>query len=305
MLTACLLLLPTLSTPHEDLAKEAAAVIEARCARCHGEGSEDQKAMRYWADAHDLTASLEVEFLLAAGDPGASDLWLVMEEGSMPPADSPEAPMPAEEVQLVQRWIEAGAVPPAAQPESPQEPETQAAEGQAEPEQAATAVETEDPGSPSGRLHPLLVHFPIALLTAALLAELLSILRLGQLRGTVRFCIWTGFLGAFAASWLGWSLADLQNPSGSRFDLTEKHRWYAVATLAAAFLSLIAVELRHRRESPGLLGRLAPLLLLLTGFLVSWAGHLGGKLSYGRDWLQGALPPQILQAMEWLDTNLP
>ena len=56
-----------------------------------------------------------------------------------------------------------------------------------------------------GRFHPALVHFPIALLCAAAIAEiLLAITGLGLFREAVRFCVWGGALGAVGAGLLGW-----------------------------------------------------------------------------------------------------
>lgn len=306
------------AAPSDDLALRARAVLETYCLRCHGPSNESPKAVRDWSDASDLALTIE-DGLVFAGEPENSDLWLVIEEGSMPPADAPEGAVPAAEAELVKRWIEAGAVVPDPLPEPAPEPAS-AASSQSQPAGSATppvgsssfpvpppqtSVSEVDPGSPLGRLHPLVVHFPIALLTVAFLAELLSLVRLGKHRGTVRFCLWVGVLGAAAASWLGWALGDLQPRSGSSGQLMERHRWYAVATLAVATLGLIATEIRARRSKPGAIGTLAPLLLLLGTLLVSWTGHLGGKLSYGVDWLDATLPQQIEGALDWLEERLP
>lgn len=300
--------------PIDDLAPQARAVLETYCLRCHGPSEESPKAVRYWANASDLASAVE-EGLVFAGEPENSDLWLVIEDGSMPPADSPEGAVPADKAELVRRWIEAGASlpePPAAQPA--EEPAPAAAGIQQDERATGSSFPVPPPkddgpevdaGSPLGRLHPLVVHFPIALLTVAFLAEVLSLVRLGKHRGTVRFCLWVGVLGAFAASWLGWALGDLQPRSGSSGQLMERHRWYAVGTLGVAVLALIAAELRARRKNAGLLGSLAPLLLLLGSLLVSWTGHLGGKLSYGVDWLDATLPQEIEGALDWLEDRLP
>ena len=125
-----------------------------------------------------------------------------------------------------------------------------------------------------GHFHPLVVHFPIALLSVALLAEALALLlKKAELKIAATFCYTMGALSALPSSAFGWLLAASTSHRG---DELMYHRWLGVSV---AVLSLLL--LRPFYTKPGL--RL-PILLLLAG-LAGATGHLGGSLSYGSDWL--------------------
>lgn len=121
-----------------------------------------------------------------------------------------------------------------------------------------------------GRLHPLAVHFPVALMAAAGLAEVLSVAR-RQVSWSFagRYCIVLGATGAALAVPLGW-LAAGPPPVDA---LTEWHRWLGIATFAtgagAALLARTAHRLAYR------------VLLFGSVALVAATGHLGGALTHG------------------------
>ena len=134
-----------------------------------------------------------------------------------------------------------------------------------------------------GKLHPLLVHFPIGLILAAAAAELVAI-HTGRAdwrtiaAANVRAGAAMGALTAIA----GWGLAssDLVEPSR----LLAWHGWIgaagAVGAIGAALLSIGA----HDRTR----GRCVAYRAALFGAagLVALAGHLGGTLVWGADFLR-------------------
>jgi uncharacterized membrane protein len=132
-----------------------------------------------------------------------------------------------------------------------------------------------------GRFHPLVVHFPIALLIASAVAE-----ALGALRGrtsysqTARFCLTFGTFGAVVAAALGWALA---YGHGYPKDLVQPlflHRWIGTSTAALAVLTWFLSRSENARNSPR---HRALLALLVVG--VSVAGHYGATLIYGPGYL--------------------
>ncbi len=137
-----------------------------------------------------------------------------------------------------------------------------------------------------GKAHPLLVHFPIALVWAAVLAEGLSLFRPRQgLDAVVRFSLRLATLGA-----LGAVVSGLVRASEAEF-LPEvaatavQHRNLGLVCLVGCIL-LTAAERRARRsKSARWRWTLRAGLLLLAG-LVSFAAHLGGTLVYGLDYWQ-------------------
>lgn len=269
----------------DDLGKAAATLLGSRCSSCHGPDSKEPRAVRAWPDATDLAATVANEDLVVPGDPDDSTLLFVIADGEMPPSDSGVTPLSTEETALITQWIEAGAPMPA-----PAESVDVAVEGE---EPAATPGSTEPtksevkaPKAKSagwmkkpvpkwlGHFHPLVVHFPLGLLTAALLAELLSrAMKKRELQSAASFCYTLGALAAVPSVAFGWLLAASTSNHG---DELTYHRWLGVGTAALALLLL-----RPFYVKPGL--RL-PILLLLSA-LAGATGHLGGSLVYGSEWL--------------------
>ena len=141
-----------------------------------------------------------------------------------------------------------------------------------------------------GRLHPLLLHFPIALATcAAVIALGRWILRRDEVSSPiVGFCLWTALITGMAAAWSGWTLAEALG-DGS---LTESlHRWFAISGLGVIATACVLRILKDRRG-----GRYVPASLIATvmaGATMATAGHFGGTMLWGKGWV---LAP-LLQAM--------
>jgi len=277
--------------PRVDLAAEAAAVLRARCFPCHGPDSTERKAVRAWRNALDVAGTIE-EGLLEPGDPDNSELWELVVEGDMPPDDSESGPLTEDERALLRRWIEAGApaaeagageARPAAQDGPPdgagEEPDAVPDAGPDEAEEAeAKGAGAAFAWTELGVLHPLLVHFPIALLLAAVGSEILVGLGAKKLRATSRFCAFLGLLGSVAAGAAGWLLAETQRAQ----DVVETHRWLAVATGACALLFVLSLEAQSRGRGSRFLH---VLFVVATALLVTLTGHWGGMTSYGEGYL--------------------
>jgi len=133
-----------------------------------------------------------------------------------------------------------------------------------------------------GRLHPLLVHFPIALVLVAVAAEAAAtVTGRSRFRDAAVLNLRIGAALAFAAALAGWWLA-----RPVRWDvasLLEWHRWLgtsaALVALVAAMTSIGLASASPRRVAAY---RIA---LLVAGALVAAGGHLGGLLVWGTDFL--------------------
>jgi len=130
-----------------------------------------------------------------------------------------------------------------------------------------------------GKFHPPLVHFPIALLTAAAVAELLR-LATGKpaFDAISRFCIWFGALTAVAAGILGWFLVGFRFTDASWVMMM--HRWIGTFTVACAGLVLVLSEMsrppaRHRTQV------WFRVTLFVAAALVSVTGFFGGAVAFG------------------------
>lgn len=131
-----------------------------------------------------------------------------------------------------------------------------------------------------GRLHPLMVHFPIGLLLVALLLELMDWRRKSAaLRDATAIVTWVGAGSALLAVVFGLLLADSEDASGTSFEI---HKWSGIATMTLAVAATFALRSRNRS--------LFRSLLFVTVFGVSFAGHYGAMLTHGDDYLSSVLP---------------
>jgi uncharacterized membrane protein len=132
-----------------------------------------------------------------------------------------------------------------------------------------------------GRAHPVLLHAPLGLLPALFLFEFGPLLlRRDVPRGSVlTLAVLTGLTGAAAAA-SGFVLGGEQE--GGEL-LTQHKTWGLVLGGLCLLLPLLA--LRARR------GAFRLLLLAAIGVMVP-AGHLGGSITHGRDFLFEPLSPR-------------
>jgi mono/diheme cytochrome c family protein len=259
-----------------DLAAEVRAVFTARCAGCHGPNLARPKGrFGYVLDLARVAGDPEK---VVPGSPSESELWELVRRGEMPPADSPTGPPTARQKEVIREWIAAGA-PSAAS--SPAPNRTSIAPP---PEEAEAGLAAEAPGQRFlrwiGKFHLLLLHFPIALLVAAAVAEGWSVVRASRVPGpAVRFCVLLGAVAAVATAALGWLHALGGYGAGLPRILT-LHRWLGTAAGLGAVVTAVFCERDARR---GVRSRLTRVLLFGTALLVGLAGHLGGTLAHGED----------------------
>jgi uncharacterized membrane protein len=132
-----------------------------------------------------------------------------------------------------------------------------------------------------GRFHSPVVHFPIALLTAAAVAELLR-LATGRpaFDDVSRYCVWFGALTAVVAGVLGWFWGQFRLTDASAAMMT--HRRLGTSTVAGAVLVLLLKEVSRRPDCGR--GRMwFRLTLLVVAGLVMATGFLGGVVVFGAD----------------------
>ena len=133
---------------------------------------------------------------------------------------------------------------------------------------------------PMESIHPLVVHFPIALLIASLVFEILSFcFRIEAWRTTGRWCLVAGTAGALAAVLSGLKAGEIAKHSFEIHQVMELHERVGILVLVhATILSLWwLLSLRW----PVLFRRTLYLALwALLVALLSFGAHLGGRLVY-------------------------
>lgn len=134
-----------------------------------------------------------------------------------------------------------------------------------------------------GRMHPLLVHGPVALIALIPLMELVGLIpRWSHLRPAAGWVLAVASVAAFAAAYDGWLLAW---SGGLRGNDVTRHMWGGVwlAGVCAAALWTRCLG-----------SRVAYAVLLSGAFgLMVWTGHGGGKISHGDDFLTEKMPARL------------
>jgi hypothetical protein len=252
------------------------AIFAAKCVECHGPHlSRPRGEFGYVLNLGRLA---DDPSLVVRSQPDRSRLWELVRDGDMPPRGADGGPLTEAEKEAVRSWIAAGARTPASPGAG--EPPT------GKPSAARPANRPLAGGERLlrwlGKFHVLVVHFPIALLLAAALAELGVACRLGpSLGAAARFCVLLGAAGAVAAVALGW----LHSPGGAgASSVLGLHRWFGTAAgvwaVGVAVLSEVDAQ-RGRRSA------LYRPLLWAGALLIGVTAHLGGTLVHGAkffDW---------------------
>ncbi|MCL4221817.1 MAG: hypothetical protein KJZ65_10670 [Phycisphaerales bacterium] len=148
----------------------------------------------------------------------------------------------------------------------------------------------------AGRTHPMLVHFPIALLAAACVFEIVRIASGRDKASPAGFgCLVLAVLGAGGAGVTGWVLAGVEGRAGEAE--IEVHRWVAVGGASVALLAVV-LALSARLSARQTLRRLYVLSLLGGAMTVGVAGHFGGELVYGRGYVLAPLRARTAPATD-------
>ncbi|MDP2042139.1 MAG: DUF1549 domain-containing protein [Algoriphagus sp.] len=133
----------------------------------------------------------------------------------------------------------------------------------------------------------MMVHFPIALILAAVVMELFTLGKFRHsFRSGIRFLVIIGTISALFAALMGWFLAENEGLTGSTLDL---HR--IVGVVSAGFSVLLLVLLRKSELNPSASSiKTYRFFLFLTGIGIGLAGHFGAALTHGEDYLTEVLP---------------
>lgn len=139
-----------------------------------------------------------------------------------------------------------------------------------------------------GRFHPIVVHFPIALLLLGGIMEgLAAIYRpFRLLRHSTALIFFLGTVSAAAAVLAGYLLS-LEGGYDAR--LVRTHMWLGIAVLVGAATTTL-LKIRSQRDARQGIGYLYMGALGITMGAVALTGHIGGALTHGSGYLTQYLP---------------
>jgi uncharacterized membrane protein len=131
-----------------------------------------------------------------------------------------------------------------------------------------------------GRLHPVLVHFPIGLVLIAAVAEMVAMMTgRWDWRNAAVANVRAGALFAIGAVIAGWRLAS--SPGIEATSSLEWHRW--LGTIAAVAVIGAALTTTGARDQQPFSLWVYRITLFWAAALVAVTGHLGGLLVWGAD----------------------
>lgn len=141
-----------------------------------------------------------------------------------------------------------------------------------------------------GRLHPILVHLPIGFLFALLVLEVVDLfVRSAILHHATYLMAW---LAGFAAVFAVVAGIILAYPGGYSEELLFRHRWLGVFTAICAIWLLAWKVSRSPSKPHGWSFAYHPLLAAAAALLLG-AGHYGGSLTHGSDYLTDYMPAAL------------
>ncbi len=273
-------------SPESDARVVTAAVFEffeAKCAECHGAHLVKPKKFGYILDLERL---IKNEEFFKKGSPDESEFYRLVKEDEMPGDDSGIPAATFAEKALLKRWIEIGM--PVELPDGFVKGAVKSLKKGSSTEgvPAESAVDQGKEEASVGMLarvlkwlgsfHMASTHFPIALLMAAALAELLAITSKREVWLTVtRFLLVTGALAAVQTAAFGW----FYHYSGVS-KVYDFHKWLGTLVAIWGMLSAGAAVLFECREGTPERKRLRG-AVFVGAALVGFVGFLGGILSYG------------------------
>lgn len=139
-----------------------------------------------------------------------------------------------------------------------------------------------------GRLHPLVLHFPIVLILASFLFEVLSQkANKPEYREPASLLLWLGAFSAVLSAIAGYLLSVNGGYGGNTFAF---HQWFGLATSAVSTL-LIQIKSKESAKQyfTPLFGVLAVLLIV--------TGHFGASLTHGEDFLTEVFEEDVTSAL--------
>ena len=138
-----------------------------------------------------------------------------------------------------------------------------------------------------GKLHPMIVHFPVGLLVFVAILELYTLKNFSSnLRPAIQLILQGGMITSAFSILFGLMLS---RDGDYAKDLLALHQWIGIATFFIGITAFILLRKIIIKQAYSLI-RLYRGILFSTSLAVCVAGHFGASLTHGSDYLSSALP---------------
>ena len=256
------------------LARSVYEIFESSCTKCHGSHLARPKAR--FGYVLDLARMATDPGKIVPFDPQRSELFRLVKEGQMPPPGNGFGPLSVNQVEAIRLWIALGA------------PSVNASVGV-----DGSELPTRDAVSSLpmfwrsirwlGSFHPVSIHFPIALLLFAVVAELLAASTGRQLyESSARLSLGVAAITSVVSASLGWANAIDPVFAPAPSTLLLFHRWLGTGTAVWVFGTWLLLETGLRHDLPRWRG-VYRIVLFLGGVAVVTTSFIGGAMVYGLD----------------------
>ena len=259
----------------KDLGNQVRGIFIHRCAECHGQDLRKPKGA--FGFVEDL-AKVKKEYSNDS-ELDKSDIWYYLTEADgderMPPKKAKNGPLTTSELATIRWWVMAGA-PAALTPLTPLNAQEAGSQDD--------LVETKEQADSSflnlvAAFHPVLVHFPIALIMVAALLEILRAKLGEQWRSPLRLILGLMVLSALGAGFSGFQA---QNAEGYKDETVFYHQWFAIVGTILATLAFLSLRQKCDLTKTRAVWTMR-VLLFTAALLLAIAGHEGGLLVHGAD----------------------
>jgi uncharacterized membrane protein/YHS domain-containing protein len=152
--------------------------------------------------------------------------------------------------------------------------------GANEAKAAAGDGEEEDEDHALGALHPVLVHFPVALTMAGLLAMLLSVVSRQRFAGIAFYCVLLGAVLSVPTFLVGEDAEEgLGRLSEARHEMVEAHELWGTISMYVLLGTAVIHLIARLMPDSGKLWLFSLLVLLGAAAVVGYTGYLGGEVA--------------------------
>ncbi|BBM82719.1 DUF2231 domain-containing protein [Candidatus Uabimicrobium amorphum] len=131
-----------------------------------------------------------------------------------------------------------------------------------------------------GKLHPISVHFPIALFFAAVLGEILSLLYNKQLQQAINYCFNIAAISSVIAVVLGWCAHISSTYKNELHTVANYHKVMGILT-AILIITVSVLNSKKQTASQTQLEKLYWPCILITSIIIGITGFLGSSLIFG------------------------